>query len=127
MAITADTAEQRRTLKIALGLNAAMFAVEVTAGVIGHSMGLVAEGLDNLTDAAAYGIAMLANHGPQAPPAGSLDEISTCTRSALPGEKAAHRRRPPRPLRPGPKLSGGAHVVVMDVGMDHHLAVMVDQ
>src|SRR5687767_13988480 len=60
MAITADTAEQRRTLKIALGLNAAMFAVEVTAGVIGHSMGLVAEGLDNLTDAAAYGIAMLA-------------------------------------------------------------------
>jgi cation diffusion facilitator family transporter len=58
--ISADTAEQRRTLKIALGLNAAMFAVEVTAGIIGHSMGLVAEGLDNLTDAAAYGIAMLA-------------------------------------------------------------------
>jgi Co/Zn/Cd efflux system component len=34
--------------------------VEVTAGIIGHSMGLLAEGLDNLTDAAAYGIAMLA-------------------------------------------------------------------
>jgi len=45
------------------GLNAAMFAVEVTAGVIGHSMGLVAEGLDNLTDAAAYGIAMLSITG----------------------------------------------------------------
>ena len=55
-----DTAKQRRTLQIALGLNATMFAVEVTAGIIGNSMGLVAEGLDNLTDAAAYGIAMLA-------------------------------------------------------------------
>lgn len=54
------TGEQRRTLQIALVLNAAMFVVEVTAGVIGNSMGLVAEGLDNLTDAAAYGIAMLA-------------------------------------------------------------------
>lgn len=60
MAISADTAEQRRTLKIALALNAAMFAIEVTAGILGNSMGLVAEGLDNLTDAAAYGIAMLA-------------------------------------------------------------------
>jgi cation diffusion facilitator family transporter len=60
MEISAETAEQRRTLRIALGLNAAMFAVEVTAGILGNSMGLVAEGLDNLTDAAAYGIAMLA-------------------------------------------------------------------
>lgn len=58
--IPAETVEQRRTLKIALGLNAAMFAVELTAGLIGNSMGLVAEGLDNLTDAAAYGIAMMA-------------------------------------------------------------------
>ena len=55
-----DTAEQRRTLLIALALNFTMFVVEVMAGVIGSSMGLVAEGLDNLTDAAAYGIAMLA-------------------------------------------------------------------
>lgn len=58
--IPVETKEQRRTLRIALILNAAMFAVEVTAGVIGNSMGLVAEGLDNLTDAAAYGIAMMA-------------------------------------------------------------------
>ena len=55
-----ETAEQRRTLRIALGLNAVMFAVEVTTGIIGNSMALVAEGLDNLTDATAYGIAMLA-------------------------------------------------------------------
>ena len=55
-----ETAEQRHTLGIALGLNAIMFMVEVTTGIIGNSMALVAEGLDNLTDAAAYGIAMLA-------------------------------------------------------------------
>ena len=54
---------QRKTLKIALGLNATMFVVEVTAGWLGNSMGLVAEGLDNLTDAAAYGVAMAAIGG----------------------------------------------------------------
>lgn len=37
-----------------------MFVVEVTTGIIGNSMALVAEGLDNLTDATAYGIAMIA-------------------------------------------------------------------
>lgn len=63
MATPTDTTEQRRTLMIALGLNMTMFAVEVTAGIIGNSMGLVAEGLDNLTDAAAYGIAMIAIGG----------------------------------------------------------------
>ena len=60
MPIPTETIEQRRTLIIALALNAVMFAVEVTAGILGNSMGLVAEGLDNLTDAAAYGIALLA-------------------------------------------------------------------
>lgn len=49
-----------RALKLALGFNVAMFAVEVVAGIIGNSMTLVAEGLDNLADAAAYGIALLA-------------------------------------------------------------------
>lgn len=55
-----EPAEQRRTLLTALVLNAGMFVVEVTTGIIGNSMALVAEGLDNLTDATAYGIAMLA-------------------------------------------------------------------
>lgn len=41
-----------RVLKLALGLNVAMFAVEVAAGIVGNSMALVAEGLDNLADAA---------------------------------------------------------------------------
>ena len=61
--IPTETAEQRQILKIALGLNACMFAIEVTAGIIGSSIGLVAEGLDNLTDAAAYGIAIMAIGG----------------------------------------------------------------
>jgi cation diffusion facilitator family transporter len=61
--IAVETAEQRRTLRIALGLNAAMFVVEVTAGWLGQSMGLIAEGLDNLTDAAAYGVAIVAIGG----------------------------------------------------------------
>ncbi len=55
-----ETADQRRTLLIALVLNATMFAVEVTTGIIGNSMALVAEGLDNLADVTAYGIAILA-------------------------------------------------------------------
>jgi cation diffusion facilitator family transporter len=58
-----ETADQRKTLAIALGLNVTMFVVEVTAGWLGNSMGLVAEGLDNLTDAAAYGVAMAAIGG----------------------------------------------------------------
>jgi len=55
-----DTAEQRRVLKIALALNATMFVVEVAAGWIGHSLGLIADGLDMLADASAYVIALAA-------------------------------------------------------------------
>lgn len=56
----ADTPEQRRILKIALGLNATMFVVGVAAGVIARSSGLIADGLDMLADATAYAIALLA-------------------------------------------------------------------
>ena len=55
-----DTAEQRRVLKIALGLNATMFVVEVSSGVVSGSLGLIADGFDMLTDAASYGIALMA-------------------------------------------------------------------
>ena len=57
---SAETAAQRRTLWIALALNAAMFIVEVTAGVLFNSTGLIADGLDMLADAAAYAIALVA-------------------------------------------------------------------
>lgn len=59
-AAAADTREQRRVLKIALALNAGMFVLEVAAGWIGHSLGLLADGLDMLADASAYAIALAA-------------------------------------------------------------------
>lgn len=58
--VTPETAEQRRTLKLALALNAAMFVVETTSGIIGNSTGLIADGLDMLADASAYAVALLA-------------------------------------------------------------------
>lgn len=51
---------QRRTLMIALGLNAAMFVVGTIAGVVGQSNSLIADALDMLADALAYAIALLA-------------------------------------------------------------------
>lgn len=56
----AEKEAQQRTLWIALALNAAMFVAETTAGVIANSTGLIADGLDMLADAAAYGIALAA-------------------------------------------------------------------
>ena len=56
----ADTPQQRRILRIALGLNASMFIVGVTAGVLARSSGLIADGLDMLADAIAYAIALAA-------------------------------------------------------------------
>lgn len=62
----ADTPEQRRVLKIALALNATMFVVGVTAGVIAGSSGLIADGLDMLGDATAYSIGLVAvRRGPR--------------------------------------------------------------
>ena len=62
----AETPEQRRVLEIALGLNATMFVVGVTAGVIAGSSGLIADGLDMLADAIAYAIGLAAvSRGPR--------------------------------------------------------------
>ena len=55
-----DTANQRRTLRIALVLNAAMFVGEVATGLLGNSSGLLADGLDMLGDALAFAIALAA-------------------------------------------------------------------
>ena len=55
-----ETREQRRVLWIALALNAAMFVVEVGAGAIIESAALVADGLDMLSDASVYAIALIA-------------------------------------------------------------------
>lgn len=45
---------QSATLKVVLGINAAMFAVEITAGLLSGSVSLVADSLDMLGDALVY-------------------------------------------------------------------------
>lgn len=54
------TAEERRVLRVALGLNVAMAVIEGFAGWIAQSTGLLADALDMLTDATAYAIALVA-------------------------------------------------------------------
>lgn len=48
------------TLKILLGINAAMFVIEMGAGLIAQSTGLIADSLDMFADAAVYGLALFA-------------------------------------------------------------------
>lgn len=52
--------QERRVLRIALGLNAAMAVVGGLAGWIAQSTGLLADALDMLSDATAYTIALMA-------------------------------------------------------------------
>ena len=52
--------EESRTLKILLGINAAMFVFELVLGVVAQSTGLVADSLDMFADAAVYGLALFA-------------------------------------------------------------------
>jgi Co/Zn/Cd efflux system component len=52
--IDALRGRQSSTLKIVLAINAVMFVVELTAGLIGHSVSLVADSLDMLGDALVY-------------------------------------------------------------------------
>jgi len=49
---------QSSTLKIVLAINAAMFVVELTAGLIRHSVSLVADSLDMMGDALVYGFSL---------------------------------------------------------------------
>ncbi|MCG5078520.1 cation diffusion facilitator family transporter [Paraburkholderia tagetis] len=56
----ADTENERKTLRIALALNATMFVVGMLAGLWAQSSGLMADALDMLTDATAYGLGLMA-------------------------------------------------------------------
>lgn len=56
--IEALRTRQSSTLKIVLGVNAAMFLVEITAGLISGSISLVADSLDMLGDAMVYGFSL---------------------------------------------------------------------
>jgi Co/Zn/Cd efflux system component len=49
---------QSSTLKIVLGINAVMFNVEITAGIMGGSVSLLADSLDMLGDALVYGFSI---------------------------------------------------------------------
>lgn len=55
-----ETTAQKRALTVALALNGLMFVVEVVFGIIFSSTGLIADGLDMLSDAAVYTIALVA-------------------------------------------------------------------
>ena len=55
-----ETSAQKQALWIALVLNAIMFVVEVYSGIRGNSTSLLADGLDMLSDAAVYAIALIA-------------------------------------------------------------------
>lgn len=52
--------DQSRVLRWVLGINAAMFVVELVAGWLAESTGLLADSLDMLADACVYGIALWA-------------------------------------------------------------------
>jgi cation diffusion facilitator family transporter len=56
--IDALRSRQSSTLKIVLGINAVMFMVELTAGLLGNSISLVADSLDMLGDAMVYGFSL---------------------------------------------------------------------
>jgi Co/Zn/Cd efflux system component len=49
---------QTATLRVVLVLNAAMFVVELGAGLLAHSMALLADSLDMLGDALVYGFSL---------------------------------------------------------------------
>lgn len=51
---------ERKTLRLLLAINGAMFAIEQIAGWLAGSAGLLADSLDMLADAAVYGIALYA-------------------------------------------------------------------
>ncbi len=57
---SAATEKERKILRIALALNAAMFVIGMTAGLWAQSTGLMADALDMLADASAYGLGLLA-------------------------------------------------------------------
>ena len=53
-------ARQRATLKVVLAINAVMFFVELASGLFARSTALLSDSLDNLGDAATYGLSLYA-------------------------------------------------------------------
>jgi Co/Zn/Cd efflux system component len=59
-AVEALKAKQSATLKFVLVINAVMFVVELTAGLMARSTALLSDSLDNLGDAMTYGLSLYA-------------------------------------------------------------------
>lgn len=57
---TASDGAEGRTLRILVAINAVMFLVEVVAGWLSESTGLLADSLDMLADALVYGVSLFA-------------------------------------------------------------------
>ncbi len=55
-----NDAREARVLKWLLAINAVMFVVELTVGIVAQSTGLIADSLDMFADAAVYGVAIYA-------------------------------------------------------------------
>lgn len=53
-----QTQQRRRTLRLVLGINAAMFVVEFVSGFLAGSVALQADSLDMLGDALVYGFSL---------------------------------------------------------------------
>ncbi len=51
---------ERKTLRLLLYINAFMFVLELSAGILAYSAGLLADSLDMLADACVYGISLYA-------------------------------------------------------------------
>ena len=56
--LTALRERHAGVLWVVLGINASMFLVELVAGLLGHSTSLLADSLDMLGDASAYGLSL---------------------------------------------------------------------
>ena len=66
-AIEALRDRQAGTLRIVLAINALMFVVEFSAGLLARSTALLSDSLDNLGDATTYGLSLYAvGRGPRA-------------------------------------------------------------
>lgn len=59
-AVPAPERDQTRVLRLLLAINATMFVVELVAGWLGESAGLLSDSLDMLADATVYGISLWA-------------------------------------------------------------------
>lgn len=55
-----SASKEASTLKTLLGINGAMFAIEMGVGLVAQSAGLIADSLDMFADAAVYGLALYA-------------------------------------------------------------------